>query len=47
VFRDVHRQMAQNGYLVLGASEQAEDSTKLFQAELAKACYFYRPSTEA
>jgi chemotaxis protein methyltransferase CheR len=44
--RAVHRQMARDGYLVLGASEQAEDSTKLFRAEFAKACYFYRPSTE-
>jgi chemotaxis protein methyltransferase CheR len=46
VFRGVHRQMALGGYLVLGASEQAEDSTKLFQAEFAKECYFYRLSTE-
>jgi chemotaxis protein methyltransferase CheR len=46
VFRGVHRQIAPGGYLVLGASEQAEDSTKLFQPEFAKECYFYRPSTE-
>jgi chemotaxis protein methyltransferase CheR len=43
VFRSVHRQMATGGYLVLGASEQAEDSTNLFRAEFAKECYFYRP----
>jgi chemotaxis protein methyltransferase CheR len=43
VFRGVHRQMAGDGYLMLGASEQAEDSTTLFQAEFAKQCYFYRP----
>jgi chemotaxis protein methyltransferase CheR len=43
VFRRVHRQMAADGYLVLGASEQAEDSTTLFQAEFAEQCYFYRP----
>lgn len=43
VFRGVHRQMAGHGYLMLGASEQAEDSTTLFQAEFTKQCYFYRP----
>jgi chemotaxis protein methyltransferase CheR len=43
VFRSVHRQMAPGGYLVLGASEQAEDSTNLFRAEFAQECYFYRP----
>lgn len=43
VFRSVHRQMAPGAYLVLGASEQAEDSTDLFQAERARECYFYRP----
>jgi chemotaxis protein methyltransferase CheR len=45
VFRNVHRQMDPGGYLVLGASEQAEDSTTLFQAEFAKECYFYRPAS--
>jgi len=44
VFRDVRRQMTSDGYLVLGASEQAEDSTRLFQPEFATGCYFYRPS---
>jgi len=43
VFQSVHRQIVSRGYLVLGASEQAEDSTKLFQAEFARECYFYRP----
>jgi chemotaxis protein methyltransferase CheR len=43
VFGSVFRQMAPEGYLVLGASEQAEDSTSLFKAEFAKECYFYRP----
>jgi chemotaxis protein methyltransferase CheR len=43
-FRSVHRQMAPGGYLVLGASEQAEDSTDLFRAERARECYFYRPA---
>jgi chemotaxis protein methyltransferase CheR len=44
VFSDVYRQMAPDGYLMLGAAEQAEDSTNLFQAEFAKDCYFYRPT---
>lgn len=44
VFSDVYRQIAPSGYLLLGAAEQAEDSTNLFQAEFAKDCYFYRPA---
>jgi chemotaxis protein methyltransferase CheR len=44
VFSDVYRQMAPDGYLMLGAAEQAEDSTNLFQAEFARDCYFYRPT---
>jgi len=43
VFGSVFRQMTPDGYLLLGASEQAEDSTSLFKAEFAKECYFYRP----
>ncbi len=43
VFRDVYRQMMPGGYLLLGAAEQAEDSTELFKAEFARDCYFYRP----
>jgi chemotaxis protein methyltransferase CheR len=43
VFRWVHHQTAPGGYLVLGAAEQAEDSTDLFRAEAAGDCYFYRP----
>jgi len=43
VFSDVYRQMTPGGYLMLGAAEQAEDSTNLFQSEFAKDCYFYRP----
>jgi chemotaxis protein methyltransferase CheR len=46
VYSDVHRQMEPGGCLVLGASEQAEDSTQLFQAEFAQACYYYRPRTK-
>jgi chemotaxis protein methyltransferase CheR len=43
VFSDVYRQMTPGGYLLLGAAEQAEDSTNLFKAEFARDCYFYRP----
>ncbi len=47
VFRDVYRQMAPEGYLMLGAAEQAEDSTNLFHAEFSRDCYFYRPTPAA
>jgi chemotaxis protein methyltransferase CheR len=47
VLRNVHRQMSCNGYLVLGASEQAEDSTTLFQTEFSGGCYFYRLAARA
>jgi chemotaxis protein methyltransferase CheR len=43
LFRDVHRKMMPDGYLVLGNAEQAEDSTDLFEVEFASNCYFYRP----
>jgi chemotaxis protein methyltransferase CheR len=43
VFSDVYRQMTPGGYMLLGAAEQAEDSTNLFKAEFANNCYFYRP----
>jgi chemotaxis protein methyltransferase CheR len=43
VFRSVHRQMLPGGCLMLGGSEQAEDSTNLFQAERIQECHFYRP----
>jgi chemotaxis protein methyltransferase CheR len=43
VLSGVHRQMVPGGYLLLGAAEQAEDSTDLFEAEFARDCYFYRP----
>ena len=43
VLQAVHRQTARGGYLLLGASEQAEDSTDLFCAQFAGECYFYRP----
>jgi chemotaxis protein methyltransferase CheR len=44
VFRRVYRQMVPGGYLVLGAAEQAEDSTDLFHAESSREYYFYRPA---
>ncbi len=47
VFRDVYRQMDPHGYLLLGAAEQAEDSTDLFHAEFAADSYFYRPVVRA
>jgi len=34
VFSDAYRQIGAGGYLMLGAAEQAEDSTNLFQASL-------------
>ena len=43
VFEAIHRQIGPAGYLLLGASEQAEDSTKLFRAQFTDDCYFYRP----
>lgn len=44
VFRQVHRYMAPEGYLLLGNAEQAEDSTDLFDVEFGNDCYFYRPA---
>ncbi len=43
VFSDVHRQMNPKGFLLLGNSEQAEDSTDQFEMEFASDTYFYRP----
>ncbi len=43
VFEEMHKNMADDAYLLLGAAEQAEDSTKLFDVEFASGCYFYRP----
>ena len=45
VLSAVYRKMMQNGYLVLGNAEQAEDSTNLFEVEFAARCYFYRPQS--
>lgn len=43
LFDFVHAQMRPDGCLVLGNSEQAEDSTMVFRAEFARECYFYSP----
>jgi chemotaxis protein methyltransferase CheR len=43
VFRSVHRQIASDGYLLLGNAEQAEESTNLFEVEFSANSYFYRP----
>jgi len=43
VFAEVYKQMQPKGFLMLGNSEQAEDSTERFVAEFAVDCYFYRP----
>jgi len=42
VLNAAHRLLASDGYLVLGAAEQAEDSTDLFQAEFGGESFFYR-----
>jgi len=47
VFDHMHRQMAEDGYLMLGNAEQAEDSTSRFEAEFDSQCYFYRPVARA
>ncbi len=43
VFADVHAKMNPRGFLLLGNSEQAEDSTDQFEVEFASDTYFYRP----
>lgn len=47
LFREVHRKMSPEGYLVLGNAEQAEDSTNLFEVEFLSNCYCYRPVSAA
>jgi chemotaxis protein methyltransferase CheR len=47
VFGAIHRQIAQDGCLLLGNSEQAEESTHLFTAEFASDSFFYRPSRDS
>jgi len=43
VLREVHARMQRQGVLLLGNSEQAEDSSELFRVEMDRDCYFYRP----
>jgi chemotaxis protein methyltransferase CheR len=43
VLREVHNRMSHDAVLLLGAAEQAEDSSELFRVELDSSCYFYRP----
>jgi chemotaxis protein methyltransferase CheR len=43
LFKNVYRQMAPDGCLVLGNAEQAEDSSDLFEVEFAANSYCYRP----
>lgn len=43
LFREIHRKVSPDGYLVLGNAEQAEDSTDLFEVEFGANCYFYSP----
>jgi chemotaxis protein methyltransferase CheR len=46
-FRSVHRNLAPDGYLLLGNSEQADESTDLFKVEFSEGAnsFFYRPHT--
>lgn len=48
VFRSVYRQIAPDGFLLLGNAEQAEESTDLFTVEFSEDAnsYFYRPVAE-
>lgn len=42
LFGAVHHHMAEDGILVLGAVEQAEDATRLFEPEISGQAIFYR-----
>ncbi len=44
VFKDVRREMATDGYLLLGDLELAEETTESFDAEVVQGSYFYRPA---
>jgi chemotaxis protein methyltransferase CheR len=44
VLSQTHRHISPDGYLLLGNSEQAEDSSDLFRLEFAEGSYFYRAS---
>lgn len=43
VLHEVHHRMQPDAALLLGGSEQAEDSSELFRVELDRSCYYYRP----
>jgi chemotaxis protein methyltransferase CheR len=43
VLEGVHRRMSPDGALLLGASEQAEDSCELFSVKFDGGCYYYQP----
>lgn len=43
VLTTMHRQLTPDGYLILGDSEQAEDSTTLFRPQVIDETYLYRP----
>ena len=43
VLREAHARMHPQAVLLLGNSEQAEDSSDLFRVEFDRDCYFYRP----
>jgi chemotaxis protein methyltransferase CheR len=43
VFNTVHSRLAEDGYLLLGHAEQAEESTNLFEVEFAEESFCYRP----
>jgi chemotaxis protein methyltransferase CheR len=43
VFADVHARMNPRGFLLLGNSEEAEESTDQFEMEFAADSYYYRP----
>jgi chemotaxis protein methyltransferase CheR len=40
---DVHRLMREDGMLLLGNAEQAEDSSDLFDVQFDEDCYYYKP----
>lgn len=43
VFNAVHSRVAEDGYLLLGNAEQAEESTDLFAVEFSDESFCYRP----
>ena len=46
VLREAHTRMRPEAVLLLGNSEQAEDSSDLFRVEFDRDCYFYRPNVQ-